>query len=44
MTTVPGAALPNTGGPGTANLYVPGIILTCIAGAALIIKGRMKAA
>jgi LPXTG-motif cell wall-anchored protein len=44
VTNVPGAALPNTGGPGTAILYVLGIILTGAAGAVLIIKRRVRAA
>lgn len=39
----PGFTLPATGGPGTTMLYFLGIILIGIAGAALIIKRRIKA-
>ena len=39
----PGVTLPATGGPGTTMLYFLGIILIGIAGAALIIKRRIKA-
>lgn len=40
----PGAALPNTGGPGTTALYLIGILLTAFAGAGLAMKKRRKAA
>ena len=36
----PGAALPNTGGPGTMRLYLLGILLTGLAGAALVMRKR----
>jgi len=35
-----GAALPNTGGPGTRALYLLGTILTALAGAGLVMKRR----
>ena len=38
----PGAALPSTGGPGTSLIYFLGIILTCLAGAGLILRKRCK--
>ena len=40
----PGAALPNTGGPGTTALYLLGIMLTSLAGAGLVMKRKKKAA
>ena len=38
----PGAALPNTGGSGTSLIYFLGIILTCLAGAGLMMRKRCK--
>ena len=35
-----GAALPNTGGPGTNLIYLLGIMLTAIAGAGLVMRRR----
>ncbi|MDO5138536.1 MAG: SpaA isopeptide-forming pilin-related protein [Oscillospiraceae bacterium] len=40
----PGAALPNTGGPGTTALYLLGIMLTGLAGAGLVMRRKKKAA
>ena len=40
----PGAALPNTGGPGTNLIYLIGLMLTVFAGAGLVMKKRRKAA
>ena len=40
----PGAALPNTGGPGTAMIHLTGIMLLSLAGAGLVMKRRRKAA
>ncbi len=37
-----GAALPNTGGPGTNLIYLFGIILTALAGAGLVIRRRRR--
>ena len=42
ITNTPGAALPNTGGPGTNRLYLFGIMLTGLAGAGLVMKRRRK--
>lgn len=39
----PGAALPNTGGPGTNLIYLLGTILTALAGAGLVMRRRRKA-
>ena len=36
----PGAALPNTGGPGTTLIYLLGILLTGFAGAGMVLKMR----
>ena len=38
----PGAALPNTGGPGTTVLYSLGIMLTVFAGAGLVMRKRRR--
>ena len=38
----PGAALPNTGGPGTDLTYLLGIMLTGLAGTGLVIRRRRK--
>ena len=38
----PGAALPNTGGPGTTLIYLLGIMCTGIAGVGLAMKRRRK--
>ena len=38
----PGAALPNTGGPGTNLIYLLGIMLTGIAGAGLMMRKRKQ--
>ena len=38
----PGAALPATGGPGISLIYFLGIILTCLAGAGLMMRKRCK--
>ena len=38
----PGAALPNTGGPGTTTLYLLGIMLTAFAGAGLVMRKRRR--
>jgi len=38
----PGAALPNTGGPGTTTLYLLGIMLTTFAGAGLVMRKRRR--
>ena len=40
----PGAALPNTGGPGTNMLYLLGITLISLVGAGYVLKSRSKAA
>ena len=40
----PGAALPNTGGPGTNKIYLLGIMLSGIAGAGLVMRKRRRAA
>ena len=40
----PGAALPNTGGPGTCMIYLSGMALICLATAGLVMKRRQKAA
>ena len=40
ITNTPGAALPNTGGPGTTALYLLGIMLTAFASAALVMRKR----
>ena len=40
----PGAALPNTGGPGTNLIYLLGVMLTGIAGAGLVMRRKRKAA
>ena len=37
-----GAALPNTGGPGTNLIYLFGIMLTALAGAGLVIRRRRR--
>lgn len=42
VTNIPGAALPNTGGPGTRMFYLLGILFTGLAGAGLILKRRRK--
>ena len=44
VTNVRGAALPNTGGPGTDLFYLLGIMLTGLAGAGLVMKRRRCAA
>ena len=38
----PGAALPNTGGPGTKMLYFFGIMLAGLAGTGLVMKRRRR--
>jgi len=38
----PGAALPNTGGPGTSNFYLFGIMLTSLTGAGMLMKRRRR--
>ncbi len=38
----PGAALPNTGGPGTTVLYILGIMLTAFAGTGLVMRKRRR--
>ena len=38
----PGAALPNTGGPGTDLIYLFGIMLTGLAGTGLVMKRRRR--
>ena len=38
----PGAALPNTGGPGTKALYLIGTLLTGLAGAGLLIRRKRR--
>ena len=38
----PGAALPNTGGPGTTLFYMIGLMLTALAGAGLVMKKRRR--
>jgi len=38
----PGAALPNTGGPGTTALYLLGIMLTAFAGTGLVMRKRRR--
>jgi LPXTG-motif cell wall-anchored protein len=38
----PGAALPNTGGPGTNLIYIFGIMLTGLAGVGLVMKRRRR--
>ena len=40
----PGAALPNTGGPGSAMIYFLGIMLTGLAGAGLVMTKHRKTA
>lgn len=40
----PGAALPNTGGPGTNKIYLFGILLASIAGAGLVMRKQRRAA
>ena len=40
----PGAALPNTGGPGTTLIYLFGIMLTAIAGAGFVMQKKRKGA
>ena len=40
----PGAALPNTGGPGIALIYLLGIMLTGLASAVLVMRWKRKAA
>lgn len=40
----PGAALPNTGGPGTNLIYLLGTILTALAGSGLVMRRKRKAA
>ena len=42
MGNTPGAALPNTGGPGTKLFYLLGIILTTFAGAGLVMWKRRR--
>ena len=42
VTNDPGAALPNTGGPGTTAFYFLGIMLTGIAGAGLVMRKRRR--
>ena len=37
---VSGAALPNTGGPGTKLIYFLGIVFTCLAGAGLVMRKK----
>jgi uncharacterized surface anchored protein len=37
---VPGAALPNTGGPGTKLIYFLCIVFTCLAGAGLVMRKK----
>ena len=39
----PGAALPNTGGPGTSLIYLLGAILTAFAGMGLVMRKRRRA-
>ena len=43
ITNTPGAALPNTGGPGTGALYLLGLMLTSLAGAGLMLRRRKSA-
>ena len=38
----PGAALPNTGGPGTRMFFLIGVTLTGLAGAGLVLTGKKK--
>lgn len=38
----PGVALPNTGGPGTTQIYLLGLLLTAFAGAGLTMKRRRR--
>ena len=38
----PGAALPNTGGPGTTLIYLFGIMFTGLAGAGLVMRKRRR--
>ena len=38
----PGAALPNTGGPGTNLIYLFGFLMTGLAGAGLVMKRRRR--
>ena len=40
----PGAALPNTGGPGTSLFYLLGIMLTCFSGGGIVMRRRKNAA
>ena len=44
VTNTPGAVLPNAGGPGTAMIYLLGLMLTAFAGAGLVMSRRKKAA
>ena len=44
ITNTTGAALPNTGGPGTTGLYLLGIMLTGLAGAGLVMRKRRRGA
>jgi len=44
ITNEPGIALPATGGPGTAKIFLLGMILTGLAGAGLVLRGKRKAA
>ena len=44
ITNTPGAALPNTGGPGTTLIYFIGLMLTAFAGAALVMRRKRRAA
>ena len=41
---IPGAELPNSGGPGTCMIYLSGMALICLAAAGLVMKRRRKAA
>ncbi len=38
----PGAALPNTGGPGTTLFYLVGLLLTALAGGGILMKRRRR--
>lgn len=42
VTNIPGAALPNAGGPGTRMFYQLGVLFAGLAGAGLIVKRRRK--
>ena len=44
ITNEPGAALPNSGGPGTKWMYIFGMLLTVAAGGTLVVRRRMQAA